>query len=190
MFLLFSFLATIPFALFYSFGSRFLQDMNFEYITVTMNWGQFAELFFLFITTSILVKYGVKKALLFGLSAMLVRYVSLSLGVGFDQQWLYYFGILTHGLIFGLFFVAGQVYTDKAVPQEYKAQAQGLLSFVVWGVGIFVGNSISGLMMDKFQMDAQTNWSLLFLIASVATVVLLVLFVMFFKNPSSVENEK
>ena len=188
MFIFMSFLATIPFALFYSFGNIFLNDKGFEYITVTMNWGQFAELFFLFITTSILIKYGIKKALLFGLSAMLVRYVSLYLGVGLDQQWLYYFGILTHGLIFGLFFVAGQVYTDKAVPQEYKAQAQGLLSFVVWGIGIFIGNFVTGWMRDNFQINGQTNWSLLFLIASVATLVLIVFFIMAFKDNSDSKN--
>ena len=184
MFVLMSFLATIPFALFYSYGNIFLNDKGFEYITVTMNWGQFAELFFLFITTSILIKYGFKKALLFGLLAMFIRYASLYFGAEFDRQWLYYFGILTHGLIFGLFFIAGQVYTDKAVPQEYKAQAQGFLSFVVWGVGIFAGNLITGWMRDYFKVDGQTDWSFLFLIASIATVVLIVLFLVFFKNPA------
>jgi hypothetical protein len=36
-------------------------------------------------------------------------------------------GILPHGLIFGLLFVAVQVYTGKIVPQEYKAQIQGFI---------------------------------------------------------------
>jgi len=181
-FILITFLAVIPFSLFYTFGSMFLKSEDFKYITVTMNWGQVAELFFLFITTSILIKYGFKKALIFGLLAMLIRYLSLYSGVLADQQWLYYFGILTHGLIFGLFFIGGQVYTDKAVPSHYKAQAQGFLSFVTWGVGIFVGNLISGWMIDNFKVGDQTNWSLLFLIASASTLVLVVLLAMFFKN--------
>jgi MFS family permease len=103
---------------------------------------------------------------------------------------MYIVGILTHGLIFGLFFIAGQVYTDKVVPQVFKAQAQGFLSFVTWGVGIFVGNLISGWMIDYYKVNNQTNWSLLFLIASISTAVLIVLFTLFFKNPSRVENEK
>lgn len=186
-FIFITFLTTIPFTLFYLYDSQFLADKNFEFITVTKNWGQFAELFFLFITTSILVKFGIKKALLFGLSAMLLRYVSLYLGVELGQQWLYYFGILTHGLIFGLFFVAGQVYTDKTVPQEYKARAQGFLSFVTWGVGIFVGNLISGWMIDNYKVNNQANWSLLFAITTICTVVMLILFLLFFKNPASEE---
>jgi MFS family permease len=187
-FILISFLATIPFALFYSYGSLFLQDENFKYITITMNWRQVAELFFLFITTSILVKYGFKNTLIFGLVALFIQYISFYLGVALGLQWLYYFGILPHGLTFGLFYVAGRVYTDKVVPQEFKAQAQGFLSFVIWGLGILAGNLICGWMIDEFKTNHQTNWSLLFAIASVSTVVLILLFSMFFKNPPQLEN--
>jgi len=186
-FLLLTFLAVIPFSLFYNFGSQFLANKDFTYITVTLNWGQVAELFFLFITTSILQKFGFKKALLLGLMAMLIRYLSLYTGIVLDQAWWYIFGILTHGLIFGLFFVAGQVYTDKTVPQELKAQAQGFLSFVTWGVGIFVGNLISGWLIDYYKVDGQTDWSFLYLIAAVATLVLMVLFVLLFRNPVTTE---
>ena len=187
-FILISFLTTIPFALFYNYGAMFLQDEDFKYITVTMNWRQVAELFFLFITTSILVKYGYKKALLFGLMAMFVQYISFYMGVELSQQWLYYLGLLPHGLIFGLFYVAGQVYTDKVVPQEFKAQAQGFLSFVIWGVGILVGNLLNGWMIDHYKVDNQINWSFLYLTASVCTVVMIVLLFTLFKNPSRVEN--
>jgi len=188
-FILLTFLAVIPFSLLYNYGSMFLQEENFKYITVTMNWRQVAELFFLFITTSIILKFGFKKALLLGLSALLIQYSTLYMGVLFGQQWLYYIGILSHGLIFGLFFVAGQVFTDKAVPQEFKAQAQGFLSFMTWGVGIFAGNLICGWMIDYYKVDGQINWSLLFLITSVSTIVMIALFSMFFKNPST-EGEK
>ena len=183
-FILFTFLTVIPFTLFYNFGSLFLQDENFKYITVTMNWRQVAELFFLFITTSVLLKYGFKKTLLLGLSTLLLQYLALYMGVATGQQWLYYLGILPHGLIFGWFFIGGQVYTDKVVPQEFKAQAQGFLSFVTWGVGIFVGNLIWSWMTNNYRIDNHANWSLLFAGASVATVVMIALFLLLFKNPA------
>ena len=182
-FILITFLTVIPFSLFYNYGSMFLLNENFKYITVTMNWRQVAELFFLFITTSILLKFGFKKTLLFGMLALFIQYISLYLGVKTGQIWLYYVGILPHGLIFGLFFVAGQVYTDKVVPQEFRAQAQGFLSFITWGVGILAGNLINGWMIDNYKMNHQTDWSLLFIITSVSTVVLIILFLLLFKNP-------
>ena len=188
-FILLTFLTMIPFTLLYNFGSLFLQDENFKYITVTMNWRQVAELFFLFITTSMIIKFGFKKVLLFGLLALFVQYITLFMGVEFKQLWLYYVGIFPHGLIFGLFFVAGQVYTDKVVQQKYKAQAQGFLSFVTWGVGILVGNLIWNWMTNNYRIDNHADWSLLFACASVTTVVMVVLFILLFKNPA-LENKK
>ena len=178
-FLLISFLTVIPFTLYNVYGSMFFAEQNLKNITVTMNWGQFAELFFLFITTSIIVKYGFKTAMFFGLLALLVRFLALFASVELGQQWWFSLGILPHGLIFGLFFVAGQVYTGKLVPQEYKAEAQGFLSFVIWGAGYLVGTLINGKLIEY------CNWSTLFLIASAMTVVAIVLLLAVFKNPST-----
>jgi nucleoside transporter len=180
IFILISFLAIIPFTLYNVYGSMFFADQNVKNITVTMNWGQVAELFFLFITTSILIKYGFKKALCFGLLAMLVRYLSLYASVELGQQWWFSLAILPHGLIFGLFFIAGQVYTDRLVPQEYKAQAQGFLSFVIWGAGYFVGTLVNGWLFEYTNND----WASLFLIVSAMTVVVIILLLTLFKNPS------
>ena len=184
-FILISFLTVIPFVLYHAYGSMFFSDVNVKNITVTMNWGQLAEMFFLFITTGILVKYGFKKALIMGLLAMLLRYLSLYLGIVSGQQWLYSIGILSHGLIFGLFFVVGQVYVDKIVPNELKAQAQGFLSFVVWGVGFLVGTLLNGWMIGYYRVNSQANWSLLFLISSICSIALIILILLFFKNPFS-----
>jgi MFS family permease len=50
-------------------------------------------------------------------------------------------------------------------------------------VGIFVGNLISGWMIEYYKVDGLTDWKFLYLIAASATVVVMVLFILFFKNP-------
>ena len=178
-FLLISFLAVIPFTLYNVYGSMFLAGQNVQNITFTMGWGQISELFFLLITTTILVKYGLKKAMFFGLLAILVRFLSFYASVSLGEQWWWWFcmaGILPHGLIFGLFFVAGQVYTGRLVPQEYKAEAQGFLSFVIWGAGYLVGTLVNGKLIEYF------DWPALFLTVSAMTAVVIVLFVALFRN--------
>jgi len=189
-FILITLLTLIPFTLFYTYGSIFLADQNYTYITFTLNWGLIPEVIFLFITTLIIVKYGFKNVLLFGLSAMLFRYISLYIGVELGQPSLYIVGILMHGLIFGLFFVSGQVYTNKVVPDKYRAQAQGLLAFLTWGVGIFAGNMISGWLKDNILVNGQTNWSLLFAISAIATLAIIVLHLLLFKNPPAEDNNQ
>jgi nucleoside transporter len=181
-FILVSFLAIIPFSLYHVYGSIFFADEEVKNITVTMNWGQVAEMFFLFITTAILIKCGFKKMLLFGLLAMLLRYLSFYLGVSLDQQAWYSIGILTHGLIFGLFFVGGQVYTDKIAPKEIRAQAQGFLSFIVWGAGYLAGTLANGYMIGQFRLADKCNWEILFAITAFLTLAVTGLFIIIFKS--------
>ena len=189
LFILLSFLAMIPFTLFYIYGSQFFQDEQVEFITVTLNLGQFVELVFLFIATGILLKFGFKKTFIFGLLAMLLRYLTLYIGVELGQQWWYSIGVLTHGLIFGLFFVCGQVYVDKSVPKEMRAQAQGFLAFIIWGIGYLVGNQVNSILMDKFRLAEKCDWSFMFLISMIFTVVLTGLFMFLFK-PAIKQNDK
>ena len=190
IFILISFLAIIPFTLYHVYGSMFFADEQVKNITVTMNWGQVVEMFFLFITTGILLKFGFKKTLLFGLFAMLLRYLSFYMGVELVQQWWYSIGILTHGLIFGLFFVGGQVYTDKMAPKEIRAQAQGFLSFIIWGMGYLAGTLLNGWMIGHYRLEGKCDWSVIFMIFTVFTILLIVLMLLLFKPVDNLRNVK
>jgi nucleoside transporter len=182
-----SFAAMLSFALYYSFGSEFLQDRQFKYITITMNWGQVVELFFLFFATTIIMRVGLKNALTIGLIALIARYLSFYLGVISDVNAYYIIGILFHGLIFGLFFVGGQVYTDSKAPKTLRAQAQGMLSFLVWGVALLLGNFICGQLISLNKTidtagNAIYNWDNIFAITTGFSVVVIILFYLFFKQ--------
>lgn len=181
IFMLLTFLSIIPFTLYHVYGSMILADEEVRNITVTMNFGQLAEMFFLVITTTILVKTGIRNTLIFGMIALLVRYLVFYFGAETDMQWFYYVGIIVHGLIFGLFYVGGQVYTNDIAPKEMKARAQGLLFFLVWGIGFLIGTLWNGRMIDLFREGDKCDWGLLFLISSVFTFLLLILLVVFFK---------
>jgi len=183
LFILLSVLAIIPFTLYHLFGSLIFADKEVKYITLTMNCGQIAEIFFLFLTTGILMKYGIKKALLFGLIAMLVRYGSFWFGAVYEQQWLYSYGIgiIVHGLIFGLFFVGGQVYADKIAPESLRGQVQGFLFFIIWGVGYLAGTLFNGFLLNRFSNEDGYNWPVLFGVQVVFTVVIILLFILCFK---------
>jgi nucleoside transporter len=195
VFILCSSAAMLTFALYYSFGSEFLQDRSFKYITVTMNWGQVAELLFLFFATTIILRLGLKKALALGLIALVARYLAFYLGGVFSVNTLYIIGILFHGLIFGLFFVGGQVYTDRKAPKTLRAQAQGMLSFLVWGVALLLGNFICGQLINiNKTIDASGtavyDWDTIFAVTTGFSVIVLILFYAFFKQENvKQENE-
>jgi len=153
IFIVVSMLVMIPFSIYWSYCSVFLTDKGFRFITVTMNWGQAAEMVFMLLVTVALARMGVKWAMSVGLVALLARYVAFLCGGVFDQTWLYFGGILVHGLIYGFFFVGGQIYINKKAPKEMQAQAQGFIFLVTFGVGLLIGNFFNGELIDRYTTE-------------------------------------
>lgn len=186
LFIVFSFLSMIPFAMYFSYFSEFLLNINTQYITVTMNWGVLAEMGFMMLIPLAIKKFGLRKVLIFGLIAMVVRYVSLYFGGIADQQWLFYIGILVHGWIFGFFYVGGQIYIEKKTPCELKSQGQGFIFLVTFGLGLLAGNLICGFIINQF-LDHSSgvriyDWDSIWGITSIFSIVLLLAFIAMFKD--------
>lgn len=185
VFIIFSFLSLIPFSMYYSYFSEFLLNINTKYISVTMNWGVLAEMGFMLLIPVAIKKFGLRKVMIFGLIALVIRYLSLYTGGVIGQNWVYYIGILIHGLIFGFFYVGGQIYIDKKAPAELRSQAQGFIFLVTFGVGLLIGNLISGQIINHYKSDAGYNWDAIWGITTLMSVVLLLSFMLLFKK----ENE-
>ena len=177
-----SMLVMIPFTIYWSYCSQFLQDKGFEYITFTMNMGQFVEMFLMLMVPIALAKLGVKKTILIGLGALLVRYIAFWAGGATDQNILYFIAIWVHGIIFGFFFVGGQVYVDKKAPAEVRAQAQGLIVLICFGVGMLIGNFFNGKLIDVYTGDDGVNWTTIWMITTIITAALLGAFAVLFKD--------
>jgi nucleoside transporter len=182
IFIIFSFLSLIPFAMYFSFFSGFLLNINTKYISVTMNWGVLAEMGFLMLVPLAIKKYGLRKVMIFGLVALVLRYLSFYIGGVINQSWMYYIGILIHGLIFGFFYVGGQIYIDKKAPPELKSQAQGFIFLVTFGLGLLVGNFISSEIISHYSNSTGYNWNAIWGITTLSSIALLVLFMLLFNN--------
>ncbi len=210
-FIILSMLVMIPFVTYFSFGSQFFDDQGFELVTATMNWGQLVEMLFLMLLVPfLLARLGVKWTIVIGLGSLALRYVMFWLGgvyeIGFFlkltshypefmtqggiDNLLYFSAILIHGLIFGCFFVGGQVYIDKKAPPEIRAQAQGLIGLLCFGVGWLVGNYVNALLIDHYKIASEsgvmvTDWQSIWKIITALSVVLLVAFVLLFRDDVS-----
>jgi nucleoside transporter len=182
VFIILSMLVVIPFTLYFSLGAQFFDSQGFKLVTVTMNWGQLVEMGIMLLVPLALARFGVKWTILIGLAALLVRYVTLWGGVVSEQLPLYYVAILVHGIIFGFFFVGGQVYVDKKAPAEIRAQAQGLIVLICFGVGMLAGNFVNVKLISKYSTDGVCDWGPVFMITTIITAVLLVAFCLLFKD--------
>jgi MFS family permease len=190
LFSVISMLMMIPFTLYWTYNSEFLQDKGFELITFTMSLGQFGEIFFMLLVPLAIARKGIKWTLAVGLVATLVRFVAFLSGGLFDYTWLYFVAILVHGIIFGFFFVGGQVYVDKKAPKEIRAQAQGLIVLICYGIGMLVGNFFNGKLISHYMtetiVDGVTqkvyDWNTIWAITTVISIVLLVALCLVFRD--------
>lgn len=185
IFILFSFLSMIPFAMYFSFFSEFLLNINTKYISVTTNWGVLAEMGFLLLVPVSIKKFGLRKVMILGLVALVIRYLAFYTGGLINQSWMFYIGILVHGLIFGFFYVGGQIYIDKKAPAELKSQAQGFIFLVTFGAGMLMANFICSEIIHRFKSVSDYNWNAIWGITTLFSALLLILFILLFTNKKS-----
>jgi len=176
-------LATIPFAAHWSYGSAFLKDAGFKYLTATMNLGQFVEMFLMLLVPVSIAVFGLRRTILIGLAALVLRYGSYLLGdvTGFAP--LYFLAILVHGIIFGFFYVGGQIYIDRKAPKGMKAQAQGLIFLVSFGIGLLVGNFVNGAVLQIGAKEGAKNYYAMWLLSTILSAVVLLIFLVLFRDP-------
>jgi nucleoside transporter len=182
LFILISLLVMIPFTLYFSLGSQFFESQGFKLVTMTMNYGQAVEIVLMLLVPLALARFGIKWTMAVGLGALAIRYVALWGGVAADQVFLYFIAILVHGIIFGFFFVGGQVYVDKKAPPEIRAQAQGLIVLICFGIGMLLGTFINVRLVQHYTADGATNWTPIFMIATLISAALVGAFCLVFRD--------
>jgi MFS family permease len=100
---------------------------------------------------------------------------------------LLYAGIIMHGICYDFFFVTGQVYVDQKAPPALRAAAQGLITFITYGIGMFVGSWICGRVVDYYATSpsaggASHNWLSIWMVPAIASAAVLLFFWAGFKG--------
>ena len=142
IFMVSSMLICIPLAFYYQITSRVVEMTGLP-IGQTMSYGQMSEIFFMLVMPFFFVRLGVKWMLAVGMLAWITRYALFAIGAPDEVRWMILGGVLLHGICYDFFFVTGQIYTDKAVPRQIRAQAQGMLVLFTLGLGMFIGAQVA-----------------------------------------------
>ena len=143
-----SFLICIPLAAYYSYAPIFVNAANITNPAFKMSFGQVSETFFIVVMPFFFARLGVKWMLFTGMLAWVLRYALFSIGAPDAVMWMIMTGIILHGVCYDFFFVAGQIYVDKKATPAIRAQAQGFLVLVTYGVGMLIGAQVSGWLFN------------------------------------------
>ena len=151
-----------------------------------MSLGQASEVIFMLLLPLAYRRLGIKNILIVGLVAWIIRFLFFSYGNSGAGEWMLYGGILLHGICYDFFFVSGMIYADQKAGEKIKSSAQGLISLATYGLGMFIGSVLSGIVKDKYTIGtgdaAVTDWASVWMVPAGIAVVVLLLFVLFFKN--------
>lgn len=187
VFALASFLICIPLQFYYAFTNLFLNEVGVVNAAGKMTGGQMSEILCMLLIPWFFRRLGVKYMLAVGMLAWVVRYVLFAFGAPGELMWMLWFGIILHGICFDFFFVVGQIYIDREAPPALRAATQGLITFLTYGLGMFVGSWLSGVAVDAYAAtDAQGivahQWRPIWLTAAGFAAAVLVLFLLLFKD--------
>lgn len=186
IFFISSVLICIPLAFYYSNANPFLVEIGLSNATGKMAIGQVSEALFLLLLPVLFVRVGFKRTILLGMLAWVLRYVLFAYGNADDLSFMLIIGIALHGVCYDFFFVSGQIYTDSKAGVKYKSAAQGLITLATYGLGQLIGFWVAGYVGDKYQHIKETDvaafWQQTWVVPAGIAFVVMVLFVILFKN--------
>lgn len=182
IFVISSLLICIPLAFYYNFTNMFLNDLQMTGVAAKQSMGQMSEVIFMLLMPWFFVRLGVKKMLLVGMLAWVLRYILFATGDMDNLVWMLYSGIILHGICYDFFFVTGQIYVDKKAGPEIRASAQGLIALVTYGLGIGLGSVISGKIVDMYTIDSVKDWTAIWWIPAIFAAGVTLLFFFTFKE--------
>jgi len=187
IFVIASFLICIPLQFYYAFTNLFLNQVGVQNAAGKMTGGQMSEVLCMILIPWFFRRLGVKYMLVAGIGAWVVRYIFFAYGNVTGGMWMLWGGILLHGICYDFFFVTGQIYVDQKADIGLRAAAQGLITFITYGLGMFVGSWLSGLVVQHYALSAASgsityDWRAIWLFSAIVSALVLFFFLFTFSE--------
>lgn len=190
IFILCMFLICIPLYFYFVNMNLYVTELGWEFTAAKMSLAQVSDVIFLILLPIMLSRLGYKKTIFIGIAAWAARYFLLAGSVDSvsTQNILIFSAILLHGVCYDFLFIAGQLYVDDEANERMRGAAQGLIAFILWGVGAFVGTNLAGKSQAAFTLDKASgtiahDWQGIWIYPAWGSVAVLLIFLIFFKNP-------
>lgn len=190
VFIVCMFLICIPLYFYFVNMNMYVTELQWTYTAAKMSLAQVSDVLFLVLLPLMLSRLGFRTTIMLGIFAWMARYFLLagSVDAGTLATPMIFGAIILHGVCYDFLFIAGQLYVDGEANERNRGAAQGFIAFILWGVGNFVGSTLAGNVQGKYTLaEAQGtiahDWHSIWLIPAWGTVLVMVLFMVFFRNP-------
>ena len=179
-------LGCIPLTFYFSFTNAYLNEAGVRNAAGKMTLGQVSEILAMLLMPWVFRKMSVRAIIILGLLSWSLRYGLLAYGNAGTGMWMFYLAILLHGVCFDFFFMTGQLYADQEAPRHLRVTAQGFLTFVTYGVGMFIGSLLSGVALDSFTTAVNGKevhqWTSFWLSSAIGSAAILLMVALLFRS--------
>jgi nucleoside transporter len=185
------FLICIPLYFYFVNMSVYLTELKWENIAGKMTLAQVSDVVFLFLLPVMLKRLGYRWTIFLGILAWALRYFLLTRSVLSPESFqtaLIFIAIGLHGVCYDFLFIAGQLYVDQEATERNRSATQGFIAFILWGLGAFVGTLLAGIVMANYEISSpgspfKHDWSQIWLLPAIGAAAVLVIFLIFFREP-------
>ena len=191
IFIVCMFLICIPLYFYFVNLGVYLTQLKWTAMLEKTSLAQVSDVIFFLLLPIFLSKFGYKVTIFMGIACWVLRYFALGFSAegGAAQTALIFGAILLHGACYDFLFIAGQLYVDEQANERIRGAAQGFIAFILWGVGAFVGTYLAGLVMAQHKLATPVNglahdWKAIWLTPAWGALAVLVVFLIFFREPA------
>jgi nucleoside transporter len=181
IFIIISFVVSTELQFYYLLTAPFLTvvGVNGAVLPTVMTIGQVAEIGTMLVLSLMLTKWGMRKTMVIGILAWPLRYAVFAYG---QPRWLVIASLALHGLCYVCFFTVSQIYVNQVASPDIRASAQGLITFVTLGAGLFLGSLFAGWIRDFFTAGSVVDYTMVFMVPLVLTLVCAIVFTLVFRE--------
>jgi len=160
-----------------------------KYSTIILSISQISETLFILSIPFFLKRFGIKKVILFSMLAWVLRFALFAYGDPAGGLWMIILSCIVYGMAFDFFNISGSLFVETTTDSSIRSSAQGLFMMMTNGVGAFLGSKISGHVIDKYYTSPNNtkDWHGIWLAFAIYSLVIALLFSIFFKHKHSPE---
>ena len=191
IFIICMFLICIPLYFYFVNMNLYVTELGWKYTVAKMSLAQVSDFVALLLLPIILRYLGYKKTIFIGILAWAARYFLLAGSVdAVSMQTVFvYAAILLHGVCYDFLFITGQLYVDSEANERIRGAAQGLIAFILWGIGAFVGTQLAGISLASHTLSTPVgsiahDWQGIWIYPAWGAMIVLVIFMIFFREPA------
>lgn len=184
------FLICIPLYFYFVNMNLFVIELGWTRSAAKMSLAQVSDILFLILLPLMLRSFGYKKTIFIGILAWATRYFLLagSVDSASMQTTFVFAAILLHGVCYDFLFIAGQLYVDEEANERIRGAAQGLIAFILWGLGAFVGTHLAGVSQAVHTLEQAAgtmahDWQGIWIYPAWGSLAVLIIFLIFFREP-------